>query len=275
MVAKSLHPQRLNHINAVIEDFDTGVFHMRSLFGADLVLDLPQSEWHAALLDLGRTLFEFFVPPAFLLNSRYGPHYLGIEYQANVNEARDAFASHGVRIIRDKGPLFFHTHPADAFGVSFEIWDGVFTDRDWPLLGGKMKPAEYWRDEHFLGITGLTAYTVAVKDIRKATDFFRSLFAADLAYEQPRPSIVAHAVVLSVAGSHMELLTPTSAGPLDTYLNRFGEGIYSSVFGVQSQDKVKSYLEGRGIALDVGSAADRFSINPDANLGLRFEFSGT
>ena len=47
-------------------------------------MDLPQRELHACLIEIGRVIFELFVPHEFLTTVRYGPHYVGIEYQADV-----------------------------------------------------------------------------------------------------------------------------------------------------------------------------------------------
>ena len=37
------------------------------------------------------------VPHDFFLNSRFGPHHLGVEYQADVNEVREVIAAMGIR----------------------------------------------------------------------------------------------------------------------------------------------------------------------------------
>jgi hypothetical protein len=138
---RSVQPTRVNHINMVLEDFDASIAHFRKLYGADFLADHPQKEWHAGLFEMGRVIFEPFVPPAWLLNSRYGPHWLGIEYQADMDQVRGAIADHGIRIVRDIG-LAIHTHPADTLGVAFEFYEGGFHEREWAMLDGqRMKSA--------------------------------------------------------------------------------------------------------------------------------------
>jgi hypothetical protein len=68
-------------MNVVLEDFDATIEHLEGLYGFQFVADLDNKEWHAALVVLGRVLFEVFTPHAWLLNSRYGPHYLGVEFE--------------------------------------------------------------------------------------------------------------------------------------------------------------------------------------------------
>ena len=77
-----ISPVRLNHMNIVVEDFDASVQGYRNLYDAEFVVDLPSPEFHACLLAFGGGILELFVPNAYLLNARYGPFHLGVEYQA-------------------------------------------------------------------------------------------------------------------------------------------------------------------------------------------------
>ena len=271
-MARSIRPVRVNHMNAVLQDFDASVAHLREHYGAEFVVDIPQKEFHACLVEMGRVILELFIPYDFLVCARYGPHYVGIEYQADMDEVRAAVADHGLRIVRDIGAAL-HTHPADCFGVSFEFYGDYFHDRDWPLLGGKIKPAGYWRDEHPLGLTGLKAHTHAVADIGAASAFLQSFLSAEPVYEQPRPAIAAQAIGLRVADAVIELLTPTGEGPLQQHLLRHGEGIRSTVFGVRDIGQARRYFTAHGVPLAPGAAEDSFAVPAEANLGLIFEFS--
>lgn len=269
---KSIHPVRVNHMNVVLEDFDTSVAHLHRLYGADFLADYPQREWHACLIEMGRVIFELLVPNAFLLNSRYGPHYLGIEYQADMDEVREVVAAHGIRIVRDIG-LALHTHPADCIGISFEFYGGSFHDREWEPLGGPMKPAEYWRDEHPLGLTGLKGYTIAVPDVDAASRFLQSFLSAEPMYEAPRPAVSAHALGFPVADAVVEIITPSGSGSLQRHLHQFGQGIRSILFGVRDIGQARRYFTERGVDLVLGAAQDTFAVPAEANLGLIFEFS--
>lgn len=263
---------RVNHLNVVIDDFAAGVARLAKLFGAEFLMDLPQAEWHAGLVDVGRTIVELFVPPAFLLNARYGPHYLGIEYQADMAQVRATIAEQGIRVARDIGAAL-HTHPADTLGVAFEFYDGSFHDNHWPLLGRAMRPAGYWRDEHPLGLTGLKHYTLAVRDLDGARAFLARFLGAAPHYDEARPGIAAHALGCRAGDSAIELLAPTGDGALRRHLDRFGDGIRSAVFGVRDLGQAQRHFASRGLPTTAGSAPGSFALRPDDTLGLLFEFA--
>ncbi|MBW8755176.1 MAG: hypothetical protein JF595_13690 [Sphingomonadales bacterium] len=257
-------------MNAVLQDFDASIGHFTESFGAEFMVDMPQKEFHACLFEMGQVIFELFVPWDFLVSVRYGPHYVGLEWQADMDEVRAALTDHGVRTVRDIG-LALHTHPADCFGVSHEFYSGYFHDRDWELLGGKIKPASYWRDEHPLGLTGLKGYTHVVEDIAKASAFLRGFLGAEPLFEEDRPEIAGRAQGLRVADAVVELLMPTSEGWLARQLRRQGQGILSTVFGVRDIAQARRYLHRLPIA--AGTAPDRVAVPREANHGILFEFT--
>lgn len=264
----------LNHINAVVESFDDSVAYLRDVYGAQLVRDMPRNEWHAGLITIGTVIIELFAPNEYLLNARLGPHYVGLEYQVpDVSEARQAVHAAEKRIIRDLGGAF-HVHPADAFGVALEAWDGNFHQVPPPVPFLELiNPIEYWRDEHPLGCTGLKRYSIAVADLDRAAEFFRNFVGAKVLYEEPRPAVGARAVGLEIADSVAELISPTSDGYIERYLARYGDGIRSCVFSVRDLEQARSYLAGRGLELQAGDAEDTFAVAPTDNQGLLFEFS--
>jgi catechol 2,3-dioxygenase-like lactoylglutathione lyase family enzyme len=272
MSATSIRPRRVSHPNIVLEDFAASLAHFRELFDAELLLDLPSPAWHACLIDIGGVIFELFAPPNFLLHSRHGPHYLGVEYEADMDEVRAAVAAHGVRIIRDLG-VALHTHPADGFGVDFEFYGGSFYDNVPPTLTTPVKPAAWWRDEHPLGLMGLKAYTLAVSDIEAASSFLQSFLSAEPVYRAVRPEIAARAAGLQVADTLVELLAPAADGPLQRELQQIGQGMRSCVFRVRDLAQAHRYFTERGAALIRGTAPDSFALSPAANRGLLFEFA--
>ncbi len=271
-MVRSIRPVRVNHMNVVLRDHDASHAHLGECYGAEFMADMPQKEFHASLVEMGRVIFELFVPHDYLICSRYGPHYLGLEWQADMDDVRAAIVGHGLGIVRDIGHAL-HTDPADCFGVSHEFYGGYFLDRDWPLLGGTIKPAGYWRDEHPLGLTGLKGYTHAVEDIAAASAFLQSFLTAEPVYEADRPEIAARAIGLQVADAVIELLTPSGEGAIRQYLNRHGQGIRSTVFGVRDIAQARSYLTGRGFPCAAGTSDGSIAVPAEANLGLMFEFS--
>jgi hypothetical protein len=217
----------------------------------------------------------------YLLNARYGPHYVGVEYQADMDVVCQAVAERKMRIVRESrqerdlagNPSYaLHTHPADGFGVSYEFYHDDFHQWNWPMLGGKFKPAEFWLS-HPLGLTGQKGYTHAVKDIASASAFLQDFLGGNPIYEAERPGIGARAVGLKVADIVVELLTPTDDGELAHHLYRYGDGIRSTVFKVDNIDRARRHLADSGLATIPGHAPGSIAVPAEANLGVLFEFA--
>ena len=271
-MARSIRCKRVSHFNLVLEDYEASMAHLRELYGAELLHDMPKPHWHACLIEIGGVIIEIFAPPAFLLHARHGPHFQGMEYEADMDEVRAVVADHGVGIIRDLG-VALHTDPADCLGVDWEFYGGSFHDNEPPTLTTRTKPAAWWRDEHPLGLTGLKAYTLMVSDLSEASGFLRSFLSAEPAYETTRAGIAARALGLQVADTVIELLTPLGDGPLQRELQRTGQGIRSAVFQVRSLDQARRYFAERDVELIAGTAPESFAVGPRANRGVLFEFS--
>jgi catechol 2,3-dioxygenase-like lactoylglutathione lyase family enzyme len=271
---KALKCLHMNHINAMVEDFDTSAAHFRDVYGAQFNLDMPRETWHACLITIGGVMFQLFAPSEYLLHARFGPHYVGIEYQvSDFNEARDEVQARGMRVIRDLD-VAIHVHPAEAFGVSWEFFGRSFHD-DPPAVPyvEPLKSAEYWRDEHPLGCTGLKRYSVAVSELEAATEFFEGFLGATVIYEEARPAVAARAVGLTLADTVAELISPIGSGPIERFLSRQGDGIRSTVFAVRDLGQTRRYLTERGIILHPGDAPDAIAVAAEDNMGLLFEFS--
>lgn len=271
-VPQAIRPLRVNHMNAVLRDFDASIDHFQRAYGAEFMVDMPQAPFHACLFEIGQVIFELFVPHDFLVSARLGPHYVGLEWQADMDQVRATLADHGVGTVRDIG-IALHTDPADCFGVAHEFYAGEFHTRDWPLLGGPIKPPEYWRDEHSLGLTGLRGYAHVVEDLAAAAGFYESFLGAEPLSDEPRPAIAGQAKSLRVADAVVELLAPTGPGWLLDQLRRQGEGIVSTVFGVRDMAQVRHHCIAQGVPLVEGTAPGRLAVPARVNCGIQFEFA--
>ncbi len=269
--ASPIRARRVEHLNIVHDDYDATVEHYRRLFDGVVVFDRLQPTWHACLMEVGGVLFEIFVPNEFFLHTRYGPHYLGVEYHVDDMAAvRETLAACGIRIARDL-EVAVHAHAADCHGVSLEFFEDSFHAND-ELLDRPMQSATYWRDEHPLGCTGLHGYTVAVADLATALPDFQAVLEHDVRYEVPRDSIGGVAVGLEIGGAVLELVAPDGDGPLQQHLQTCGEGIRSTVFGVRDVDRARAYFVERGVELVPGTAPDAWAIPAALNRGVIFEF---
>lgn len=279
-MSTSIQPIRLNHMNVLLENAEATQQHFKSKFDAERVIDIPKAEYHACLLATSGVLFEIFTPRVYLFNARFGPHFLGVEYQANMDDVVAAVKERNMRIIRESryekdlagNPGYaLHTHPADGFGVSYEFYHDDFHQWHWPDLNGKITPKEAWLN-HPSSIFGQYGYTHAVKELDAACEFLQSFLSAAPIYEEARPEIGAHAIGLKIADAIVELQTPTQNGALAEHLYHFGDGIRSTVFRVQDLQKTKQYFEALSTPLVAGYKDDCLMIAPENNLGVIFEF---
>jgi hypothetical protein len=262
----------VQHVNLVHEGYDTVVEHYGRLFGGEVVFDRLQPTWHACLLDVGGVLFEIFVPNEFFLHSRYGSHYLGIEYRVDdIDAVRERLAARGVRIARDL-EVAVHSHPADCHGVSLEFFDGDF-HTDPGLLDRPMPSPSYWRDEHPLGLAGLHGCTVAVRDLRAAVADFQALLEHEVLYETERPGIAGTAVGLRVGGAVLELIAPNGDGPMHDHLLTHGEGIRSTVLAVVDLERVRTHFAQHEIELVPGTLPDSLALPAERHLDVLVEFA--
>ena len=277
----TITPKRLNHMNLVLENYEQAKAHMQAKFDAEIVAEVPKAEYSALLFATGSVLFEAFVPSVWLLSARYGPHFVGVEYQADMDTVVQAVAERKMRIIRESryekdlagNPGYaLHTHPADGFGVSYEFYHDDFHTWNWPGLNGRIRPVEDWTG-HPLGHRGQWGYTHAVADIDAASAFLQGFLSATPVYEEDRPAIGVRAVGLRIADVTVELQTPTGDGELARHLYRYGDGIRSTVFRVQNVDATRCHLEGLGLPTVAGSLPGSIAISAEANLGVIFEFA--
>lgn len=281
-MATTIEPIRLNHMNLVLQDAEASKAHVQRVYDAELVADIPKPEYHAFLFATGGVLFEVFTPRVYLLNARYGPHYVGVEYQAaDMGAVVEAVAQRGMRIVRESryerdlagnAGYALHTHPADGFGVSYEFYHDDFHTWNWPDLNGRIRPVSDWAS-HPLGLIGQRGYTHAVANLSAASRFLQGFLGAEPIYEESRPAIGAQVLGLRIADVVVELQSANGPGPVSQHLYKYGDGIRSTVFGVRSVDDARQYLEGRGVTTVPGSSPGSIAVPADANLGVIFEFA--
>jgi hypothetical protein len=271
-VAGTWQLQNINHINIIAAGFESTIEHFRDRVG--FVLDRKNPDYHGVdfcLMTLGEVMFACFIPNAKAeggqgrLLARYGNFYNGLEYKvADVADARRLCDEHDVRVIQDRGGVFF-THPGSILGVSFEIFGGDFQEF--------AQPPGFWEAEHPLRLTGLARLTVAVKDVDVAVDRLQEVTGAPAIAPVARPQAAAQGMQLQVGEAVWELLQPTGEGRLADFLSRYDQRIRSVVWRTRDLSRVEAHLQSQGLSMIPGDADDSLAIDPLQNLNLLFEFT--
>ncbi len=269
-MSPSLSCRKASHSNVVVEDLARSVEHLQEVFGASFMLDLPGEHWHACLIEVGGFIMELFEPTHFLLHGRIGPHYLGIEFEADVEAAREICAEHGVGITRDIGAAI-HTDPADGFGVDYEFFGGSFYGPEAAHVKTRTRPAQYWA-EHPLGFAGFVGYSHTVADIESASAFMQGFLGAKVVAESLRPALGAKVVSLKIADALCELLCPAGEGALLREMLQQGQGMRSTLYAVQDIERASAWFGEKGLRVIAGSVPGSIAVDPRDNLGILFEF---
>jgi hypothetical protein len=275
---------KINHLNVIIDGYESTLEHFRTVFDAQVNIPIPGNpdnpdDTDACLVTIGDVIFEFFAPRRRgpqgqgRLLDRFDDHYVGVEYQVpDVPVARERCAELDIRIINDPGRFFF-TYPGSCLGISWELWDGSWREHLGVEGRGPLHPAAFWRDEQPLGLLGLDRVSVAVRDLEIGIERLQTVVGASVLGRGRRPNAVATAAELQVGDTLFELVAPTGEGPVSAYLDRYGERIRSTVFKAVDLGRVEKHLASHGIDVVPGDRDGTFAIPPAQNHNLLFEFA--
>jgi hypothetical protein len=160
-VAAQLKILRVNHINQIVDDYDTAVAHLQDLFGGQFLREIGANPFTAGcLVDVGGEIIEVLAPKIMdkaegKLLAKYGPHYQGIEIMVpSVSESLEIIKQRGIGVLLERDADFY-TKPSATQGVCLQVYDG-----DWhadpppaPYLN-PMRTGQWWGEEHPIGYRG-------------------------------------------------------------------------------------------------------------------------
>jgi hypothetical protein len=263
----------VNHMNFAVDDFDEARYRLGQTVDAQFVMDIPRPEWHAGLVYFAGVIVELFAPTEGLLTSRYGPHYVGLEFQIpDVDEARTLLRDKGIRLVRDIG-VAIHTHPADCHGIAFEFFNGNFhTDPDIPW-DEPLAPRERWSEQHPMRIAGMGHYTLATADVAATSDFLRWFGGGEIGDAVAYPGANAEGRRVRLGDTIVEVVAPMGAGPMAEQLYRYGPGIRSLTLTVADVAAAEAHLHGLKVSVLSGDREGSIAFDASPTGGLRIELS--
>jgi methylmalonyl-CoA/ethylmalonyl-CoA epimerase len=194
-----------------------------------------------------------------------GMHHLSIEVD-HLKPLTDAMKRDGVRVVDEQkfpdGSATAFISPRSAFGALIQFWEVPNFDNPKPPPA----PDGRARFDHV---------SLAVKDIRKAQEFFMRYFPATMGRE---PHLASEGFILgnlNIEGFKLEFIqSPGTGGKADfvgNFIAKYGEGFHHLTINLKEFDQTLSKLKAEGIrVVDEGKdwRGDReFYISPRSAFG--------
>jgi methylmalonyl-CoA/ethylmalonyl-CoA epimerase len=193
-----------------------------------------------------------------------GMHHLSIEVD-HLKPLTDAMKRDGVRIVDEQsfpdGSATAFISPRSAFGALIQFWEVPHFDEP------KLPPSD--------GLARFDHVSLAVKDIRKAQEFFMRYFPATMGREPHTASEGFILGNLNIEGFKLEFIqSPGTGGKSDfvgNFIEKYGEGMHHLTINVKNFDETVRKLKADGIrVVDEGKdwRGDReFYISPRSAFG--------
>jgi catechol 2,3-dioxygenase-like lactoylglutathione lyase family enzyme len=270
--------EKLIHINQLLGDFEGANAFYGDVFAAQEYMRnyLEGEERDATLFLIGDTCIELFSPRTETSAlgrqlARFGDSWHSFAWKVpDLAAAKEVLDSRGIRLASYLENGFLMTHPRDTHGMVLELCP---TDmRGDPRLLPDWSPA-FWRDEHPLGICGLSHMSAAVTDLDAAVAFLVEVFGGEPVYEVDRLAIKGRAVGLRFPDHVLELVQPAGdAGAVAEYITRYGPRLRTIVFTVVDLDAATKYLGARGLRTVAGDFDGSVGLAPEDNYGVLWQF---
>ncbi len=211
------------------DDQVSGSFHWQDLwlggFAIEMIEDLP-----------GQKTFV----GKYIDRRGEGMHHLSIEVD-HLKPLTDAMKRDGVRVVDEQtfpdGSATAFISPRSAFGALIQFWEVPHFDAP------KVPPAD--------GRARFDHVAMAVKDIRKAQEFFMRYFPATLGRE---PHLASEGFILGnldIAGFKLEFIqSPGTGGKSDfvgNFIEKYGEGLHHMTINLKEFDQTLHKLKADGV----------------------------
>ena len=136
-------------------------------------------------------------------------------------------------------------HPASANGAFLEIIEVNESGNPWPAAGPN------WSDEETRSLTKqLRQSAILVRDLDQATQRWEEMFGLKTTqrFEVSFTDLEIAVIPLEGLNTFIELAQPTSSDTTSArFLERYGEGIYLTIYEIEDSLAMDSYLQGQGV----------------------------
>ena len=153
-------------------------------------------------------------------------------------------------------------HPASANGAFLEIIEVNDSGNPWPAAGPN------WSDEETKPLTKqLRQSAILVRDLDQATQRWEEMFGLKTTqrFEVSFTDLEIAVIPLEGLNTFIELAQPTSSDTTSArFLERYGEGIYLTIYEIEDSLAMDSYLQGQGVQFTSSRVTAKYT-NPGFN----------
>jgi methylmalonyl-CoA/ethylmalonyl-CoA epimerase len=140
------------------------------------------------------------------------------------------------------------------------------------LAGFCYNPDQDRREDGLMQAKRIDHVVIAVKDLEAAVKTYQNNFGLVKVSEGEVPGLGIRNAFLQIGDAQLELMTPlTSQGPVASFLEKQGEGMYLLALEVDNLDSAVAELQGQGVRVTVaqGTAGRRLAfVSPKATHGV-------
>jgi methylmalonyl-CoA/ethylmalonyl-CoA epimerase len=203
-------------------------------------------------------------PAARYLERRREAPYLLVFETRDYDRLVPHLKSLGVRITSETqrpGSRSAFVHPASANGAFLEIVQVTDPESPWPAAG-----PDWHRERWRLRTRQLRQVAVLVKDLDRAVSRWSQMFGLQPTrrFQVSFTELEIAVIPLQARDTFLELAQPTSPdSPSGRFLERYGEGIYLTIFEIEDSLALDSYLQTQDVRFTTSRVTENY-----VNLGF-------
>lgn len=216
--------------------------------------------------------------PIGKFRARFGEHFHSIAwYVDDVVACIAALDARGIRMVDVKGRpiaeprrgIAVWTHPKDTHAL-LEFYEPGY-GRDPRLEAGWS--ADFWREEHPLGIERTSHMTVLFNNLDDARDLYVGTLAGRPLHEMDIPGVGRSAFIALGEDTVIEATQPAEPdSPQGKDLARNGEGVFGVTFRTRDLARAADFLASKGHRLD-SSKPGVITLDPQQTFGMPMAFT--
>ena len=257
----------------LVRDLHEGQTLYQRILGLNPVFreELPEYSLASVVMPAGHGTFIELLQPtsedsaaARYLSRRGEAPYLLVFETSRYDELLPHLRSQGVRVTSESTSESYRSaflHPGDTNGAFLEIVEVAAQDNPWPPAGPDWQSAPTPE-----GLTQLRQTAILVSDLDQAIERWSAMFgiAPTRRFQISFTDLEIAVLPLNDRRTFIELAQPTSPDtPSARFLQRYGEGIYLTIFEIEDSLATDAYLQGQDVRFTTSRRTENY-----VNLGF-------